>query len=68
VSPDDVAEVCALRDKYGLPGERIILMPEGRAKEVINSRSAWVSEACVREGFRFSTRLHILLWGDERGR
>lgn len=26
------------------------------------------SEACVNEGFRFSTRLHILLWADERGR
>ena len=68
VSPGDVAEVCALRDKYGLPGERIILMPEGRTQAVINSRSPWVSEACVREGFRFTTRLHILLWGDERGR
>jgi organic radical activating enzyme len=68
VSPGDVAEVCALRDKYGLPGERIILMPEGRTQEVIKGRSPWVSEACVKEGFRFSTRLHILLWGDERGR
>ena len=66
--PGDVDEVCSLRDKYGLPNERVILMPEGRKPEAINSRSGWVGEACVREGFRFSTRLHILLWGDERGR
>jgi organic radical activating enzyme len=68
VEPGDIEEVCALRTRYGLPGERIILMPEGRTAAVIQGRSPWVSEACVREGFRFSTRLHILLWGDQRGR
>lgn len=66
--PGDVAEVCALRDAYGLPGKRIILMPEGVTAESIQGRSPWVAEACAREGFRFSTRLHILLWGDQRGR
>ena len=66
--PGDVDEVCGLRDRYRLPNQRVILMPEGRTPEALKSRSGWVSEACVREGFRFSTRLHILLWGDERGR
>ncbi len=66
--PGDVDEVCALRDRHSLPNDRIILMPEGQTVEALKSRSGWVSESCVREGFRFSTRLHILLWGDERGR
>ena len=66
--PGDIAEVCALRDAYELPGKRIILMPEGITAENIQARSPWVAEACAREGFRFSTRLHILLWGDQRGR
>ena len=66
--PEDVTEVCALRDAYGLPGKRIILMPEGVTAESIKDRSPWVAEACAKEGFRFSTRLHILLWGDQRGR
>lgn len=68
VEPGDIEEVCALRDKYGLPGSRIILMPEGQQPEIIEGRSRWIAEACIREGFRFSTRLHILLWGDQRGR
>ena len=68
VAPSDLEAVGALRDRYKLPGERIILMPEGRTAEVVQTRGRWVSEACVKEGFRFSTRLHILLWGDERGR
>ena len=66
--PEDINEVCSLRDRYGLPGQRIILMPQGQTLEDIGCRSLWISEACVREGFRFSTRLHILLWGDKRGR
>ena len=66
--PRDVDEVRTLRDKYGLLNQQIILMPEGTTIGNIERRSPWVSEACVKEGFRFSTRLHILLWGDKRGR
>ena len=68
VEQRDVEEVLLLREKYGLPSQRVILMPEGHTKEAIQCRSRWISEACIREGFRFSTRLHILLWGDQRGR
>ena len=68
VEPEDIEEVCLLRDRYRLPNDRIILLPEGRTVEALRDRSLWVSEACVKEGFTFSTRLHILLWGDQRGR
>ena len=66
--PGDLDEVCSLRNKYSLDNQRIILMPEGTTVGDIQRRSPWVSEACAKEGFRFSTRLHILLWGDKRGR
>ena len=66
--PSDLDEVSALVERYGLPSERVVLMPEGTTAEVINERGAWLAEACAERGFRFSTRLHILLWGDERGR
>ena len=64
----DIEEVCALRGRYDLPADRIILMPEGRTAVAIQRRSPWVAQGCVENGFRFSTRLHILLWGDQRGR
>ena len=64
----DIDEVRALRDKYQLPPERVLLMPEGRTRDELEKKSSWLSEACVRHGFRFTTRLHILIWGDERGR
>ena len=64
----DLDEVCALRDKYRLRPDRVLLMPEGRTREALEKKGSWLSEACVKHGFRFTTRLHILLWGDERGR
>ncbi len=63
----DVAEVLQLMERFGLPRERILLMPEGVRREEILERSLWVVEECRRHGFRYSPRLHILLWGAKRG-
>ena len=64
----DVDEVCTLRDQYDLAPQRILLMPEGRTLDALARKSTWLPELCVRHGFRFTTRLHIILWGNERGR
>ncbi|MDP6065281.1 MAG: 7-carboxy-7-deazaguanine synthase QueE [SAR202 cluster bacterium] len=68
VAPPDVDEVAAIVDRYGLASERVMLMPEGVTAEAMKERGRWVAEACVERDFSFSPRLHILLWGDERGR
>ena len=68
VEPEDVNEVSGLVDRYEISPRRVLLMPEGVTAEAVLERGKWVAEMCVERGFRFSTRLHILLWGDERGR
>ena len=65
---DDVDEACAMIARHSLPIDRVILMPEGTTVEAIQERGKFVAQACAEKGFRFSTRMHILLWGDERGR
>ncbi len=65
--PRDVAEVLRLAERFALPRERILLMPEGIRREEILERSLWVVEECRRHGFRYSPRLHVLLWGARRG-
>jgi 7-carboxy-7-deazaguanine synthase len=67
-APDDVAEVQALVQRYGVPAERVLLMPEGTTAAALAERSSWLVTHCQNLGYRFSTRLHVLLWGDERGR
>lgn len=67
VTPADVQEVLRLAERFALPRERILLMPEGVRREEILERSPWVVEECRRHGFRYSPRLHVLLWGARRG-
>ena len=65
--PEDVDEVLELQKRCSLPQERILLMPEGADRHALIERSRWVWEACQSHGFRFSPRLHILLFGAKRG-
>ena len=66
-TPEDLAEVESLRDCFEIPANRIVLMPQGTTAAELNARSPWLAEACTQRGYRFSSRLHILIWGDKRG-
>jgi 7-carboxy-7-deazaguanine synthase len=63
----DVAEVLRLAERFALPRGRILLQPEAVRRDDLIARSPWVAEACTRHGFRFSPRLHVMLWGARRG-
>ena len=67
-SPDDLDEVTDIVDSVGVPNERVILMPKGTSKTEIESRTPWIVDQCIDRGYRFSSRLHVLIWGDERGK
>lgn len=66
-SPDDLAEVRLICNAIEANPQHVILMPEGTSRHLINERSLWLVDICKAEGFRFSPRLHIDLWGDRRG-
>lgn len=68
VTPADLDEIEQIVSQYGVDRSRVILMSEGTDAETLNQRSAWLAPACVERGFRLGTRLHVLLWGSERGR
>ena len=67
VEQSDAKEVGNLVNKYNLPPSRVMLMPEGRTPEMLQERSRWLSSICANEGYWFTPRLHIMLWGDRRG-
>jgi 7-carboxy-7-deazaguanine synthase len=66
-SPEDLAEIEAIVAETGADRNRVLLMAEGVDAAVIRERAQWIAEICKREGFRYSPRLHIDLWGDRRG-
>jgi 7-carboxy-7-deazaguanine synthase len=64
---EDYAEADALVSRLAWPSERVLLMPEANDREQLRARSFTVAEAARARGFRFSSRLHLELWGGRRG-
>jgi 7-carboxy-7-deazaguanine synthase len=66
-SPGDVEELRPLLVLLEAEPSRVILMPEGIDRDVLRERGVWLAEICKSEGFRFSPRLHVDLYGNRRG-
>ncbi len=63
---DDFTELQSIALKYNLDSEKIILMPEAQNREMLLRKSRWLVELCMEQGYLFSTRLQVLLWGNKR--
>ncbi len=65
--PGDVTEICSIIEQLHAARDKVVLMPEGTDAAVLRERGRWLVEIAKREGFRFSPRLHIELFGNLRG-
>jgi 7-carboxy-7-deazaguanine synthase len=67
--PADVAEVLVLLENLPtVDRSRVLLMPQGITPEELRQRGPWLVEECKKHGFRYCPRLHIELYGNQRGR
>lgn len=66
-SPEDVQEAEELRDVLGVSASRLLFMPEADHPETLERRSPEVAAWAQERGVRFSTRLHLQLYGARRG-
>ncbi|HLH38616.1 MAG TPA: 7-carboxy-7-deazaguanine synthase QueE [Bryobacteraceae bacterium] len=66
-APADLEEIRAILGEIEADRARVLLMAEGTDAAAIRERAKWITEIAKREGFRYSPRLHIDLWGNERG-
>jgi len=64
---EDLAEVQHLVVQIPIVRNRILLMPEGRTTAELERTAPMVADICRDLGFRFCDRLHVRLWGDQRG-
>lgn len=62
-SPDEIDEVL----KYGVPNNKIWLMPAGENQDLLNENKQMVVELCKKYGFKYSSRLHIDIWNKKTG-
>jgi len=67
VEPGDLTQVRAMVEEIGAAKSRVVLMAEGTDAAVLAGRGRWLVEIAKREGYRFTPRLHVDLWGNRRG-
>jgi 7-carboxy-7-deazaguanine synthase len=65
-SARDLEEVDKLVRDFDIPRYSVYIMPLGTTEEEILTRSRLLIDRTLERGYNFTTRLHILLWGDEK--
>jgi 7-cyano-7-deazaguanosine (preQ0) biosynthesis protein QueE len=65
-SPDELDEVAALVAAHDLTP--VWVMPEGTDAATVAERARALADPVLARGWHLTPRLHVLLWGDERGR
>lgn len=63
----DIDEIKELQKLVGFENKDIYLMPEGVTKEELDAKRKSVIEACIDNGYNYTDRIHILVWGNKRG-
>jgi len=63
----DLVEIDELITKYGIPKNKILLMPQASTKDEINSTKESVEELATKNDMLFSSRLQVERWGNQRG-
>lgn len=63
---DDLDEVAALEADHALAP--IWIMPEGTSENQVHAGLRSVADSVLSRGWHVTSRLHVILWGDQRGR
>jgi len=67
-SGNDIFEIKELQNVIGFKNKDIYLMPEGITTEDLNKNRMKTIEACKLNQFNYTDRIHILVWGNTRGK
>ena len=63
----DLVEIQQLQQEMQIPSSTIVLMPPGITRDQIQGKQNWMVEICKQHGYRYSPRLQVDIWGDQRG-
>jgi 7-carboxy-7-deazaguanine synthase len=66
-APEDLEEIEAMVTATDADRSRVVLMPEGIDARTLADRARWLVDLCKNTRFRYGPRLHIDLFGNQRG-
>jgi len=64
---EDIPEILQLQSAVGFENKDIYLMPEGITEEDLRGNRLKTIDACKQYNFNYTERIHILVWGNQRG-
>ena len=64
----DIPEIKKFVTKYNIPENQVQLMTQASTKEEISMKEKSISELAKLHNFSFSPRLHVAMWGSQRGK
>jgi organic radical activating enzyme len=64
---EDFNEIVAYVNKYNIPNDEVFIMPMGTTKEEILKGQKDLIDLILFKGFNLSTRLHTIIWNNEKG-
>ena len=62
---DEISDV--LNKLKNVDRARVLIMAQGTTKRQLSVKAGWIVELCKENGFGFTPRLHIELFGNRRG-
>lgn len=67
--PSDIDEVVEfVESPPPLPRELVWVMPQARTSDEIETKAEWLRQAAITNGFKYSSRLQIEMFGNVRGK
>ncbi|MGH7775107.1 MAG: 7-carboxy-7-deazaguanine synthase QueE [Candidatus Binatia bacterium] len=64
----DFTEIREILERLkNLDPARVLIMAQGRTKKELGKKASWIVDLCKANGFRYTPRLHIDLYGNRRG-
>src|SRR5690606_11076529 len=67
-SNDDNGELTDIVNLITWPNSRVYLMPQCRSPEQLANLSPQIVNMALAAGYKFTNRLHLQIWGGQRGR
>lgn len=65
--PENLEEIETVQALSQIPKSRVFLMPAASSLETLEENQGWVSRIAQEQGYRYSDRLHLRLYGAKRG-
>jgi 7-carboxy-7-deazaguanine synthase len=64
----ELSEIYSFTREYRISPQKVWVMPKAETKRKLDKVSKRIIDRVLWHGFNFSTRLHISLWGNDRGK